>query len=75
MKRFLHKVLSIMLTVVVASMAVSTTPVAYANTTSLPDFVDNSESPYFPAIESQGSLGAFKVANSWGTERHNKDFF
>ncbi|MBQ8057861.1 MAG: hypothetical protein IJ275_05965 [Ruminococcus sp.] len=59
MKRFLHKVLSIMLTVVVVvSMAVFTTPVAYADTTSLPDFVDNSESPYFPAIENQGSLGA-----------------
>ncbi len=46
-----------------------------AQTSSLSDFVDNSESEYFPDIESQGSLGAFKVANSWGTERHNKGFY
>ena len=33
-------------------------PSASAQSSTLPAFVDNSESPYFPAIGNQGSLGA-----------------
>lgn len=59
MKKCLPKVLSIILTfAVMLSLLVFSTPAINAQTVTLPDTVDNSESPYFPAIESQGSLGA-----------------
>lgn len=58
MKKVLSKFVSLILTIIVVlSMAVFM-PTVQAQEVALPDFVDNSESPYFPEIESQGSLGA-----------------
>ncbi|MBQ8538555.1 MAG: hypothetical protein IJ433_02775 [Ruminococcus sp.] len=58
MKKNFAKVLSVILAFAIAtSLCAFSLPVVSA-ADSLPDFVDNSESPYFPAIENQGSLGA-----------------
>ncbi len=58
MKNYSVKIMSLILTItMIVSLCALSVPVVGA-VDSLPDIVDNSESPYFPAIESQGSLGA-----------------
>ncbi len=59
MKKYRNKFVSVFLAFVIAvSMVTFCNFSAGAQTDLLPDFVDNSQSPYFPAIENQGDLGA-----------------
>lgn len=59
MKRYFCKITSVVVAIaVMLTLSVFATPMVSAQTSALPDFVDNSQSPYFPAIENQGSLGA-----------------
>ena len=60
MKRIITKILSSLLCVCISmSVFCVATDTAYAESTdSLPDFVDNSTSPYFPKIDNQGDLGS-----------------
>ncbi len=54
----MKRLISFVLIMVVLFSITALMPVAGAQEVSLPQFVDNSDSPYFPAIESQGGLGA-----------------
>lgn len=60
MKNSLNKLVSLvlLLLILISSFSCAFVCTAYADEVSLPDFVDNSESKYFPAIGNQGSQGS-----------------
>lgn len=58
MKKLGAKILSAVLAVTILMSIFAFTVPAVCAVDILPDVIDNSESPYFPAIESQGNLGA-----------------